>query len=449
MKRSALSSPLTNPLTLNKQILRLAIPNILSNLSVPLLSTVDTALMGRQESAAYIGAVAIGSLLFNFIYWSFSFLRMGTTGLTAQAFGKDDKPAVSNILGRAFLTAMAGSILLLLIQVPLANMSFHLLDASATVEGFAKEYFYTRIWAAPATLALYAIMGWFFGMQNALYPLVLTILINVVNIISNIYFVNFMGMKADGVAIGTVIAQYTGLLAALILFNNKYADYLKYFKREIIFELGALKKFLALNRDIFIRTFCLIFAFAFFDNESARQGDVILAVNAIMLQFISWMSYGIDGFAHASESLIGKYLGANDKPQLKKAIKYSFLWAMGFAILYSVIYLVSGDSLLYVFTDQESIIQAAVPFLFWVILFPIVATPGYIWDGIYIGHTASVAMRSTMVIALSIYLIFYYLQVHFFAWGNHGLWLALLVFMAARGGVQWAWFRFVNFRKEF
>ncbi|MEO1262830.1 MAG: MATE family efflux transporter [Bacteroidota bacterium] len=426
---------------MNKEILRLAIPNILSNLSVPLLSTVDTALMGRQESAAYIGAVALGSLLFNFIYWSFSFLRMGTTGLTAQAFGKNDQSDVSNILGRALITALAGSILLLLVQVPLANMSFHLLDASSTVEGFAKEYFFVRIWAAPATLGLYAVMGWFFGMQNAVYPLILTILINVVNIVFNIYFVNHLGMKADGVALGTVIAQYTGLVAAIILFRYKYFRFVKYFKRKVIFELNALKKFLALNRDIFLRTFCLIFAFAFFDNESARQGDVILAVNAILLQFISWMSYGIDGFAHASESLIGKYLGAKNKSLLIKAIRFSFLWAMGFAVLYSMAYFIFGEHLLRVFTDQENIIEQASQFLFWVVLFPIVATPSYIWDGIYIGHTASVAMRNTMVIALTVYLVFYYAQLHFLDLGNNGLWLTLLVFMFARGAVQWAWYR--------
>ncbi len=439
-------SPLIYPSILNKQILRLAIPNILSNLSVPLLSTVDTALMGRQESAAYIGAVALGSLLFNFIYWSFSFLRMGTTGLTAQAFGKGDRAGVSNILGRALVTALLGSILLLLIQMPLAHLSFRLLDASATVEAFAKEYFFVRIWAAPATLALYAVMGWFFGVQNAFYPLLLTILINVVNVICNVYFVNYKGMKADGVALGTVIAQYTGLLAALGLFYYKYANYIKYLNRKIILELSALKKFLALNRDIFIRTFCLIFAFAFFDNESARQGDVILAVNAILLQFVSWMSYGIDGFAHASESLIGRYLGAGDQGRLKQAISYSFLWAMGFSVVYSLVYLVSGDVLLYVFTDQKNIIEAARPFIFWVVLFPIVATPGYIWDGIYVGHTASVAMRSTMLVALLVYLIFYYAQARFFPWGNNGLWLALLVFMATRGGIQWAWFRFVGLK---
>ena len=429
---------------MNKQILRLAIPNILSNLSVPLLSTVDTALMGRQESAAYIGAVALGALLFNFIYWSFSFLRMGTTGLTAQAYGEDNKSDVSNILGRALLTALAGSVLLLLIQIPLANLSFNLLDASETVETFAKEYFYVRIWAAPATLALYAFMGWFFGMQNAIYPLLLTILINVVNIICNIYFVNYLGMKANGVALGTVIAQYTGLVAALILFKIKYTHLIKYFKRKIIFEINAIKKFIALNRDIFIRTFCLIFAFAFFDNESAKQGDVILAVNAILLQFVSWMSYGIDGFAHATESLIGKYLGAKNKPLLKKAMKYSFLWAMGFSILYSVGYIFFGKNLLLLFTNQENIIQEALPYLFWVALFPIVATPGYIWDGIFVGYTASVAMRSTMLIALAIFLGFYYFQLSVFDWGNNGLWFTLLLFMAGRGAVQWVWYERVG-----
>ena len=431
---------------MNKQILRLAIPNILSNLSVPLLSTVDVALMGRQESAAYIGAVALGSLLFNFIYWSFAFLRMGTTGLTAQAFGKNDKSDISNILGRALITALAGSILLLLIQIPLANISFHILDASDTVENLAKEYFYVRIWAAPATLALYAIMGWFFGMQNAMYPLILTILINAINIICNIWFVNYMGMKADGVALGTVIAQYVGLVAAFGLFRYKYLDYVKYFKRKIIFELSAIKKFLALNRDIFIRTFCLIFAFAFFDNESAKQGDVILAINAILLQFISWMSYGIDGFAFATESLVGKYLGAGNKPQLKKAINYSFLWAMGLALIYSIAYFIFDDALLFIFTDQENIIQQASQYMFWVVLFPVVATPSYIWDGIYIGYTASIAMRNTMLIALSIFLVFYFAQLHFLNWGNNGLWLALMVFMAARGMVQWVWFRFFQFR---
>lgn len=426
---------------MNKEILRLAIPNILSNLSVPLLSTVDTALMGRQESAAYIGAVALGSLLFNFIYWSFSFLRMGTTGLAAQAYGKKDQSATSNILGRALLTALVGSVLLLIIHIPLANISFNILDASETVEDLAKEYFYIRIWAAPATLALYAMMGWFFGMQNAIYPLILTILINVVNIVCNLYFVNHMGMKADGVALGTVIAQYVGVVTAVFLFLKKYRAQIKYFKKEVIFELNELKRFVALNRDIFIRTFCLVFAFAFFDNESAKQGDVILAVNAVLLQFVSWMSYGVDGFAYASESLVGKYLGANDERMLKKSIRISFVWAMGFAVLYCLAYWLFGEELILLFTDQENIITIAKSFVFWVALFPILATPSYVWDGIYIGHTASIAMRNTMLIALTFFLSFYYLQLNFFDWGNNGLWLSLSLFMVARGGVQWMWYR--------
>ncbi len=422
---------------MNKKILRLAIPNILSNLSVPLLSTVDTALMGRQDSAAYIGGVAIGALIFNFIYWSFGFLRMGTTGLTAQALGEGNKPSMANILGRAMMTALAGALLVLLLQIPLAGLSFGLLDASAEVEGLAKEYFYIRIWAAPATLALYAFMGWFFGMQNAIYPLILTVVINVVNIICNVWFVNYLGMKADGVALGTVIAQYTGVAVALALFRYRYFDMVEYMSRKIIFELAAFRKFLALNRDIFFRTFCLIFAFAFFDNQSAVQGDLVLAVNSVLLQFVNWMSYGIDGFAFASESLVGKYLGAKDRPNLNKAVRISFAWAMGFALLYSLFYWAAGDSLLYIFTDQENIIKAASGLLVWMVLFPIFATPSYIWDGIYIGFTASAAMRNAMVVALVVYLAFYFAQQHFFEWGNNGLWLSLLVFMAARGGVQW------------
>jgi len=422
---------------LNKQILRLAIPNILSNLSVPLLSTVDTALMGRQESAAYIGAVAIGALIFNFIYWSFGFLRMGTTGLTAQANGERNKASMANILGRALVTALAGAAMLLLLQVPLAEMSFGLLGASTEVESLSREYFFTRIWAAPATLALYAFMGWFFGMQNAIYPLILTIVVNVVNIICNIWFVNYLGMKADGVALGTVIAQYTGLVVALGLFRYRYYYLVGHFSRKVIFELGAFRKFLALNRDIFLRTFCLIFAFAFFDNRSAMQGDVVLAVNSVLLQFVNWMSYGIDGFAYATESLIGKFLGAKDHSKLKTTIRTSFSWAMGFSVLYSLIYWAVGDSLLYIFTDQQDIISGASGLLVWIVLFPILATPSYIWDGIYIGFTASVAMRNAMILALAVYLGFYFTQQYFFDWGNNGLWLALLVFMVARGGIQW------------
>lgn len=421
---------------MNRQILRLAIPNIISNLSVPLLSTVDTALMGRQESAAYIGAVGVGAIIFNFIYWSFGFLRMGTTGLAAQAYGNNNQLELINILGRALLVVCIGSVAILALQIPIAQLSFGLLDGSPEVESIAREYYYIRIWAAPATIGLYAIMGWFFGMQNAIYPMILTIIINIVNIAANLYFVNHLGMKADGVAWGTVLAQYTGILAAFGLFYYKYRYLLVHFSKKAILELQAIKDFLALNADIFIRTFCLIFVFAFFTDQSAGQGDVFLAVNMILLQFINWMAYGVDGFAYASESLVGKYAGAKDQKNLRLAVRYSFIWGMVLALLFSLVYWFAGESLLWLFTDQANIVAAAIPYLIWTAALPLFAAPCYLWDGIYIGMTASSEMRNSMLVALVFFFLAYFL---FRPLGNDGLWWSLAVFLVARGGIQWWW----------
>jgi len=421
---------------MNKQILRLAIPNIISNLSVPLLSTVDTALMGRQESAAYIGAVGLGAIIFNFIYWSFGFLRMGTTGLAAQAYGNGDNQELSNILGRAFIMVAGGTVLIWALQMPIAWASFGLLEGSPEVEALAREYYGIRIWAAPATIGLYAMMGWFFGMQNAIYPMLLTILINAVNIVANLVLIYHFGMKADGVALGTVIAQYVGLFAAFGLFYYKYRDYIKYFNRKKILEIEAIKRFLSLNANIFIRTFCLIFVLAFFTNQSAKQGDVLLAVNMILMQLINWMAYGVDGFAYASESLVGKYAGAKDMTNLKKAVRYSFAWGMIFALIFSVAYFFGGKHLLWLFTDQENIVTAALPFMAWMAIIPLISTPSYMWDGIYIGMTASREMRDSMLLAMIVFLVSYF-ALRFM--GNNGLWLALVIFLAARGGIQWFW----------
>lgn len=425
---------------MNRQILKLAIPNILSNLSIPLLSSVDIALMGRQEGAEYIGGIALGALIFNFVYWSFAFLRMGTTGFAAQAYGQSDKHQIINVLARALLLAIVSGLVILMIQIPLGEMSFRLLGASEAVETITKEYYYIRVWAAPATLSLYVLMGWFFGMQNSIYPLILTFVVNAMNIICNVYFVNYLGMQADGVALGTVIAQYTGLVTGIFLFLYKYREYLPFLQKERLLDWAAFKAFMSLNGNIFIRTFCLVFSFAFFDNQSAILGDLTLAANGVLLQFVFWMSYGVDGFGYASESLVGRYYGAKKADLLQKAIRYSFYWGMGLAALYSLVYWMFGDSMLYIFTDQEEIINAARPFLIWVILFPLVSTAGYIWDGIYIGFTASVAMRNTMVASFLTFLAFYYLQLIGADWGNHGLWAALVVMMLSRGIYQWWWY---------
>lgn len=418
----------------NREILKLAIPNIISNISVPLLSSVDTALMG-QLSALHIGAVGVGSMLFNFIYWNFGFLRMGTTGITAQNYGQQSDSAIILTLGRALFIALLLAVLIMVLQVPFAELGFYLMNLSEAQQPLVAEYFYIRIWAAPATLALYALMGWFFGMQNAIYPLILTVIINVVNIISSFFFIQYMGFEAAGVAYGTVIAQYIGLLLGVVLFFYKYHYLVTNLSRQAILKWDELRQFLSINSDIFIRTFCLTFAFGFFYSQSSVGGEQLLAINVILLQFLNWMSYGVDGFAFATESLVGKYVGAKQQIQLTKAIRLSFLWAMGLAGLYSLLYGGWGMYLVGIFSNQTEVIVATQPYLFWMIVFPLLSTPCYIWDGIFIGLTASRAMRDSMVFSLLIYLGAHYLLKDDF--GNHGLWFALLVFMIARGGIQW------------
>lgn len=422
---------------MNKKILHLAIPNIISNLSVPLLSSVDIALMGRMESETYIGAIALGSLIFNFVYWSFAFLRMGTTGLTAQAYGEKNNPKIMQILGRAIIFALAAGLILLLVQWFLVDFGFSILNGSKEVENLAKEYFSIRIWAAPATLSLYALMGWFFGMQNAVIPMVLTIIINIVNIVANLVLINYFGMKADGVALGTVLAQYTGFIVALVIFYKKYGNLLIHFKRKAIFEIESFKQFLSLNRDIFVRTFLLVFTLAFFENQSAAQGNLTLAINSILLQFIAWISYGVDGLAYASESLVGKYTGAKNQEKLKKAINLSFIWSYILAVLYSLVFYLFDVELLQLFTNQENIISVAQDYMIWIIVFPIIGTVCYMWDGVFIGLTASKAMRNTMFWAFAFYMIlFYIIDYQLEMMTNFYLWLTFSLFIIVRGIVQ-------------
>ncbi len=415
---------------MNKEILRLAIPNIISNVSVPLLSTVDTALMG-QLSAAHIGAVGLGSMIFNFIYWNFGFLRMGTTGITAQAFGRFDNKAIIHTLGRSALIALGIGLLIILLQWPLAAASYALLQVDPELEGMVRQYIAIRIWAAPATLGLYAFTGWFFGMQNATFPLLITVAGNVLNILLSFLFVYYFNMEIAGVAWGTLIAQYLSLGLAIFLFLIRYRSYWPYFDRQAILLWEELRSFLQINADIFLRTFLLTLSFGFFYSKSSEGGELTLAANVILLQFVNWMSYGIDGFAFASESLVGKYAGAADLKNTHKAIRLSFAWGMSFAVFYSLIYFIFGTSIIRLFTDQPDVLEEASIYLFWLAIFPLVSTPCYLWDGIFIGLTASRSMRNMMILSIAVYFMVYYLVG--MRWDNHGLWLALSLFMLARG----------------
>lgn len=417
---------------MNKKILRLAIPNILSNLSVPLLSSVDTAIVGHLDKVSYLGAIAVGSMIFNFIYWGFGFLRMGTTGLTAQSFGKKDDKEIILVLARALSVAVASAILIFGLQYFIKELSFYLVKGGPEVEKYARQYFDIRIFAAPATLSLYAFHGWFLGMQNAKYPLILTVFVNVLNIGFNLLFIYGYGMNVDGVALGTVCAQYSGLIIAIFLYLKKYKNFTAALVVNKILDYGPLRKFFSVNFDIFIRTLTLIFAFSFFTAVSADLGTNILAANTILLQLWMILSYGVDGFAFAAESLVGKYIGAKNKIKLTKTVNYSFYWGLGLGLILSIVYFFFDKQILYLYTDKIDIINLASVYFLWTIIAPISNSICYIWDGIFIGATATKPMRNSMLISLLIFFLpVYYLTVD--SLGNDALWLAMISFMLARG----------------
>jgi len=417
---------------MNKEILRLSIPIIISNVSIPLLGMVDTALMGRLETEYYIGAVALGSLIFNFIYWGFGFLRMGTTGLTAQAYGRNDHKEITAILVRGLLVALGGSLALILLQRTVSWVGFALIPGEEAVKSLGEQYFYIRIYAAPATLALYVFYGWFLGMQNAKYPMILTVLVNLMNVGFNVFFVTHLGMKSDGVALGTVCAQYMGLITAVALFISKYKHRLKDYESDIVLKIEPIKRFFSVNGDIFIRTICLVFTFAFFTAASSSLDSLVLAANQILLQFISLMSYGVDGFAFAAESLVGKFIGEENKPKLTSSVRKLFIWGCGLGVCFAVFYGLFGKKLLFVFTDLQPVIKTASQYVWWLTVIPVFGAVAYMWDGVYIGATATKPMRNMMLLStLGVFLPIYFLSVELM--GNHGLWLALLMFMVARG----------------
>jgi MATE family multidrug resistance protein len=423
---------------MNRKILELAVPNIISNISIPLLGIVDMALMGRMDSDAYIGAIALGSLIFNFIYWGLGFLRMGTSGFTAQAWGRKDLPETIQVVSRAGLIALSVSLLLLLLQRPIEWFSFLLLKGESEVEVLAMEYFRIRIWAAPAALGQFALLGFFLGMQNARLPMVVLVSTNVVNIGCNLIFVLGMGMGSGGVALGTVIAQYTGLLLALYFFNRYFRRLFRYWSIQATLQWERFRNFLLVNKDIFIRTMCLVAVFTIFTARSASSdsdsggAETVLAVNSLLMQFFMFFSFLIDGFAHAAEALTGKFIGARNERSLRTSIRLLFIWGTAIGIFFTLLYLISGSLLFRMLTNNQEVIANARPYFFWIVLIPMVSYSAFLWDGIFIGATAGKEMRNAMLVStLLIFFPAYFLAQQLL--GNHGLWLAFVLFMSARG----------------
>ena len=417
----------------NKEILDIALPSIVSNITVPLLGLIDVAIVGHLGSASYIGAIAIGSMIFNIIYWLFGFLRMGTSGMTSQAFGANDSQETARLLVRSCGVGLIAATMLILMQYPIKELSFILIQTTSEIYELTSRYFNICIWGAPAVLGLYSISGWFIGMQNSRYPMYVAITQNIVNILASLLFVYGYGMKIEGVAFGTLIAQYAGFIMACLLWKHQYGTLLPHLHLKALTNRQAMSNFFQINRDIFFRTLCLITVTTYFTSAGAKQGDIILAVNTLLMQLFTIYSYFMDGFAYAGEALTGKYIGAEQHDGLRKMIKRLFQWGIGIALGFTLIYAFSGEIFLQLLTNDQSVILASKEYFFWAILIPIAGYSAFLMDGIFIGATRTRYMLWGMLAAsFAFFMIYLGLK----EMGNHALWGAFIIYLSIRGIVQ-------------
>lgn len=416
---------------MNKQILHIALPSIISNITVPLLALVDTTIVGHLGSASYIAAIALGGMIFNMIYWLFNFLRMGTGGLTAQAYGANQHQATSYILLRSLTIAGGIALTLLLLQRPIFQVTFHFVTATAEVRSLASIYFYILIWGAPAMLALYSFTGWFLGMQNARIPMCIAITQNVVNIAVSTLLVFGCHLKIEGVALGTLISQYTALLLAVIFCLTKF-DVKQHFELKAILDINTLKRFFQVNRDIFLRTLCLIAVTTYFTSVGSTQGELTLAANTLLMQFFIIFSYFMDGFAYAGEALGGRYFGAHDRLNFQRVTRCLFAWGGALSVLFFFIYFLSGTSLLHLLTDDSQVINRAQQYLPIIYFIPLISFAAFLFDGLYIGTTATRYMLISMFCASAAFFVL----INVCTLSNTLLWLAFLVYLGGRGLMQ-------------
>jgi multidrug resistance protein, MATE family len=412
-----------------RRVFRLAIPLILSNLTQPLLSTVDTILSGHLPNAAVLGGVAVGGIFFNSIYWTFAFLRMATTGLVAQSQGAGEEDELMHHVGRALATALLLGALILAFQGLLIPMSLNLIGASNAVYGYARTYCSIRIWSAPAALANYAILGYLLGRQRARAALLLQAVINLVNVAIALMLVLWRHWGVAGIATATMTAEWVGCLLGLGIMFAGGARF-HHVRWQRLIDPQSLRRLFALNRDIFLRTLSLVAAYAWFTRTGARAGNAILAANAVLINFLWIAGYGLDGFANATEALVGEAVGNRRRDDYRAILKASSVSAFSVAALLSLAYAIFGHDIIALFTNQLPIRVLAAQYLPWLVVLPLVAVWSFLLDGVFIGATRAQELRDSMVIALVGFLLLaVVLTSHF---GNHGLWCAMLAFMALR-----------------
>lgn len=435
-KTSTLPHDPINHTQLNKRIWSLSGPMMLSNIALPLLGLVDTAVMGHLDNAMYLAAVSVGAMIVHFIFWGFGFLRMSTVGLAAQAYGEKNEQELRQLLLRAGVLALAAALFLIVMQTYLIEWSLLLVQPSMEVAALTHEYFNIRIWSAPATLLTYVLLGWFLGIQKARLVLYVMVFVNLLNIVLDILFVVGLGLTVEGVAYASLIAEYAGLILAVYFVYKEISHFKNDDALNAVFNRSSFRNLLILNFDIFIRTITLLFVFAFFTTQSARAGNVVMAANAVLLQFLTFMAYVLDAYAHAAEAMVGEALGHKNKQRLMQTVKACMKWSLGSAILFMLFYLVVGEYVLSLLTDIVEVKDFAKQYIYWLAFMPLIAVWSYLFDGVFIGATWSREMRNVMLLSVfGIYLPAWMLTASL---GNHGLWLSMMLFLAARGGLM-AW----------
>ena len=427
--------------SLNSQILRLAIPSILANITIPLVGVVDTAIVGHIANATYIGGIAIGTMLFDLLYWNFGFLRVGTSGMTAQAYGREDRVECARLLTQSVSIALIGAAFLWLIQWLFVTLVLAIVPCSAEVAAFAREYFFVRIWAAPATLSLMAFKGWFIGMQDTLSPMITDIVVNVVNMAVSYCLAVYTPLGAMGVAYGTVVAQFTGLLLALVLCLVKYRSIFK----DIVHLLGdkatkllggqEMKRFMSLNANLFVRSLCFMVVYVGFTSLASQYGDVELAVSTIMMKLFMLFSYFVDGFAYAGEALVGKEWGAMRREAkgdeaIRRVVRLLFAWSLGVGLLFTLLFALWSDECYRAMTNDALVLSRLADYTAWLIAMPIVSTLAFMWDGVYAGATAGKQIRNAMIYA-ALGFVTCYLATYWWL-GIQGLYIAYFAHLVAR-----------------
>ncbi len=428
---------------MNKQILRLAIPSILANITIPLVGLVDTAIVGHISDAHAIGGIAIGTMLFDLLYWNFGFLRVGTSGMTAQAFGRGDREHCARLLTQSVSIALIGAAIIWALQWLFVTATLAIIPCSAEVAAFARKYFFIRVWAAPATLSLMAIKGWFIGMQDTVSPMITDMVVNVVNMAVSYVLAVYTPMGALGVALGTVIAQMTGLLLAVLMIVWKYRHV---WKGLSIWQLAkdrqGIRNLITLNANLFVRSLCFMIVYVGFTSLSSMYGDTDLAVCSILMKLFMLVSYFVDGFAYAGEALVGKYIGAslpianrqspitNRLSPLASLVRLLFLWSLGVGALFTVLFALSYMPMYCMMTSDVVVLERLKDFVGWLIAMPIVSTLAFMWDGVFTGATAGKQIRNAMIWAAVGFVLGYVASYHWL--GTHALFVGYFLHLAAR-----------------